>query len=198
MNDKLLLDYYLSLRDPEAGLWNLSPQSVYLELETRDFMRRNCEMFDGMEVCNIGIGAGDWDDYLGYLLHGKGNLTSIDIDQEICSLFTYRQAREKHPNSSKVCCENILESSLPDGYFDLVTIIGSTVNEIGNYNDTLENCFRLLKNGGYLIYMDFQKYNVAETFEDWVTERGHWIEKVEDYERFKNVQAYMYKVRKNG
>lgn len=54
MNDEKLLSYYLSLRDPEAGAWNLSPQNLYLEMMSRDFLKRNLELFDGIQICNIG------------------------------------------------------------------------------------------------------------------------------------------------
>ncbi|KHF37224.1 hypothetical protein CM49_00730 [Paenibacillus sp. P1XP2] len=42
MNDANLLQYYLNMREPEAYQWNLSAQSLYLELETRDFF---CKAF---------------------------------------------------------------------------------------------------------------------------------------------------------
>ena len=97
MNDEKLLSYHLSLRDPEAGAWNLSPQNLYLEMMSRDFLKRNLELFDGIQICNIGIGVGEWDDYLGYISKDFGRVTSVDIDQEICSIFEYRQKREGHP-----------------------------------------------------------------------------------------------------
>ncbi|WP_370636222.1 class I SAM-dependent methyltransferase [Cohnella sp. CFH 77786] len=89
-----------------------------------------------MSVCNIGIGTGDWDDFLGYELNGYGHLTSIDIDREICDLFQYRQLREGHNNPSEVVCCDFLSNSIDDKSFDLITIIGSTMNQIGNYGET--------------------------------------------------------------
>ena len=38
MSDQNLLNYYLNMRVPEAHQWNTSPRSLYLELETRDFL----------------------------------------------------------------------------------------------------------------------------------------------------------------
>lgn len=37
MDDQNLLNFYLHMREKEAYQWNLSPASLYLELETRDF-----------------------------------------------------------------------------------------------------------------------------------------------------------------
>lgn len=173
MNDEKLLSYYLSLRDPEAGAWNLSPQNLYLEMMSRDFLKRNLELFDGIQICNIGIGVGEWDDYLGYISKDFGRVTSVDIDQEICSIFEYRQKREGHPNPSRVVCEDILHTSLQPKSFHVVTIIGSTMHEIGNYPDTLEICFRLLKDNGFLFYMDLERFNAMDLFNNWVSAAGH-------------------------
>lgn len=43
MTDQKLLQFYLNMREPEAYRWNMSPKSLYLELETRDFLLRHFE-----------------------------------------------------------------------------------------------------------------------------------------------------------
>ncbi|MFD2117569.1 hypothetical protein ACFSTH_12890 [Paenibacillus yanchengensis] len=111
--DEKLFRYYLDLKSPEAGEWNSSPQCLYTEMVTRDYIRKSFAIFDGIKVCNVGIGAGDWDDYLGYWLKETGELTSIDIDSEICEMFEYRQQRERHPNPAKVICTNIFNFDEP-------------------------------------------------------------------------------------
>lgn len=120
---------------------------------TRDYVRKSFKPTEGIQVCNVGIGSGDWDDYLGYWLKGKGDLTSIDIDKEICEIFAYRQKREGHPNPSKVLCKSIFDSHLPKGKFDIVTLIGSAINEAGDFKRCLDSCFSLLKHGGHLMFM---------------------------------------------
>src|SRR5690625_3111445 len=145
IKDEKLFQYYLELRSPEAGEWNTSPQCIHTELVTRDYIRKSFEVTDGIRVCNVGIGTGDWDDYLGYWLKGNGSLTSIDIDEEICEIFRYRQEREGHPNPSKVVCKSIYDADLPSEKFDLVTTIGSTINEVGEFSKCLNACFKLLK-----------------------------------------------------
>lgn len=94
MDDKLF-NYYLELKSPEAGEWNSSPECIHTELITRDYVRREFTVTDGIKVCNVGIRTGDWDDYLGYWLKGKGDLTSIDINKDICEIFAYRFVKSK-------------------------------------------------------------------------------------------------------
>jgi hypothetical protein len=74
LNDQQLLEYYLNMREPEAYEWNSSPRSIYIEYITRDYISSNFDFFEGMKVCNVGIGVGEWDDYLGFLLKIKASL----------------------------------------------------------------------------------------------------------------------------
>lgn len=90
------------------------------------------DVFDEIQVCNIGIGTGDWDDYIGYWLKGRG------IDESICVIFEYRQQREQHPNPSKVLCKSIFDSDLPQEAFDIVPLIGSAINETGDFKKCLD------------------------------------------------------------
>lgn len=61
--EQLLLQYYLLLKTPipEGGAeWNLSPEYHYLfGFAVRDFLRRSCRLFQGIQVCNVGIGVGE-------------------------------------------------------------------------------------------------------------------------------------------
>ncbi|MFD1676247.1 methyltransferase domain-containing protein [Alicyclobacillus fodiniaquatilis] len=195
-NDKELLDFYLELRGPEAQPWNLSPESLYLEYVTRDYIKKHLKIFEGIQVCNVGIGVGEWDDYLGYLLVGKGELTSIDIDSEICGMFQYRQMREAHPNASKVLCMDILNSTIPSEQFDVVTIIGSTVRETGEYKKTLRACIDLVRTGGHLIYMDFLKNHSEEKFIDFIKETELILEDITIFDSHPSVSCFLSKTKK--
>lgn len=196
MNDQKLLDFYLSMREPEAYQWNISPRSLYLELETRDFFLRNFAMFDGMNAINIGIGVGEWDDYLGYMLNGLGRLTSIDIDQNICEVFSYRQRREGHPNCSNIICEDFLTCKLQRMDYDLVTMIGSALQEIGAYRKVFEKISDILKPNGYLMYMDFNKYNNKEKLQEMLHELSMELVEIEEYKRYSNIKFYCMKIRR--
>ncbi|WP_230486330.1 hypothetical protein [Paenibacillus polymyxa] len=48
----------------------------YLELK-RDYVKKTFDIIDEIQVCNVGIGTRDWDDYLGYWLKGRGGLPSL-------------------------------------------------------------------------------------------------------------------------
>lgn len=196
MNDQKLLDFYLSMREPEAYQWNNSPRSLYVEFNTRDFLARNFEVFDGMNAINIGIGVGEWDDYLGYFLNGSGQLTSIDIDQNICDIFRYRQRREGHPNSSNVICEDFLTSMLQRMDYDLVTMIGSALQEIGTYREVFHKISNMLKPSGHLMYMDFEKYHNKEKLLEILRDLNMEIERIEEYNRYSSISFYCMKIRR--
>ncbi|MBM7621104.1 SAM-dependent methyltransferase [Bacillus tianshenii] len=194
--DEKLFQYYLELKSPEAGVWNTSPQCIHTEMKTRDYIRKSFAITEGMQVCNVGIGTGDWDDYLGYWIKDKGNLTSIEIDKETCEIFAYRQAREGHPNPSKVICKSIFDPDLPEGNFDIVTLIGSAINEIGEFEKCLDSCFSLLKQSRYLMIMANLKYSPFEVIEEYIRKTDHLLEKHDIYDDFPEYPFYICKIKK--
>jgi ubiquinone/menaquinone biosynthesis C-methylase UbiE len=156
--DETLFDHYRALRAPDgAGEWNLSPECLFTEFCTRDAFKAYLQPFADIRVLNAGIGTGDWDDFLGYWAHPIGTVTSIDIVPEICGLFQYRQSREGHPNPSTVICQDITKAELPEKSFDIVTMIGSTLDETGRCEPALEGCFNVLKPNGRLFLMLFDR-----------------------------------------
>jgi SAM-dependent methyltransferase len=178
IDDHLLLEFYRARSGPDAR-WNLSPEAAFLDYRLRTWFQAYLPPRRKPRVCNIGIGAGEWDDFIGYALERvDGTLTSVDSDREICDLFEYRQGREEHPNPARViCCDALQSPSELEKRFDMVTIIGSTVREIGNYEGTLAACSELLKPGGVLFYSDFYEFHAPELFESVATEFGlHRIE----------------------
>ncbi|WP_145412741.1 methyltransferase domain-containing protein [Paenibacillus xylanexedens] len=197
MDDQNLLNFYLHMREKEAYQWNLSPASLYLELETRDFLTKYFNVFSGMKALNIGIGVGEWDDYIGYLLNGAGSLTSIDIDSDICDIFKYRQKKEGHPNASTVICEDFLACELPQTY-DLVTMIGSALQETGAYRKGLQKISEVLKPNAQFMYMDFDRYHKKEDLFELLTELKFELKHIEEYNRFSNVSFYCMKIQKEG
>lgn len=191
--DERLFELYLSFEGPEAGPWNRSPKSLYLEYWTRSFISERVQIHDGIEVCNVGIGAGGWDNFLCDWLTGTGKLTSIDIDSDICELFEYRQKREEHPNPSTVVCADIMENPFPPASFDVVTVIGSTVTESGEYDRCLAACFSMVRPSGLMMYMDFDD-TPSERFLQWIAMRGgEVVEYIED----ETAEAYIYLVRRS-
>jgi len=190
--DRRLFEWYLASEGPDAGPWNRSPRSLYIEHWTRSFIMGQIEPFPGIEVCNVGIGAGGWDNFLCDWLEGKGQLTSVDVDPGICELFEYRQKREGHPNPATVVCADILRDSLPAGSFDVVTVIGSTVAESKDYDGCLSSCWRLAREDGHMMYMDFPR-RPPEQFEAWAASHGAAIDVRTDDE---TAGAYAFWVRR--
>ena len=194
--DEKLWNYYLELKSPEVGEWNSSPQCIHTELVTRDYVRKAFSVTEGMRVCNVGIGTGDWDDYLGYWLKGRGSLTSIDIDMGICEIFEYRQRREGHPNPSEVLCKSIFDLDLPVEEFHIVTLIGSAINETEDFKRCLDSCFGLLKHGGYLLFMANLKRTPAEMLEQYIRDTNYRIEQKDLYEDFPEYPFYICRIKK--
>ena len=164
--DQRLFEFYLALGGAEAGPWNRSPRCLYIDHWTRNFIVEDAEPFLGIRVCNVGIGVGEWDNFLCDWLNGKGRLTSIDIDSDICRRFAYRQHREGHPNPTTLVCADILTDPLPAESFDLITTIGSTAAESGEYDRFLTACWRMVRTGGRMLFMDFFRHP-PERFVAW-------------------------------
>ncbi|WIV11529.1 hypothetical protein [Proteiniborus sp. MB09-C3] len=60
MDKDQLLKIYGSIYGPEAGPWNLSKESIYIEYLFRKFYEDNFRCIKNIKVCNVGIGAGEW------------------------------------------------------------------------------------------------------------------------------------------
>lgn len=145
----------------------------------------------------MGIGTGDWDDYLGYWLRGNGDLISIDNNRGICELFEYRQKREGHPNPSNVMCKSIFDPDLPKGKFDIVTIIGSAINETGDFHKCLNSCFNLLKTGRHMMFMANLRRSPVEMLEQYISSTNYFIEHMELFEAFPEYPFFICKIRKD-
>lgn len=182
--------------DPTAGHGIYHQKNLYFEYISRDFVSNQFELIDGMKVCNVGIGAGEWDDYLGYWLKDKGTLTSIDIDKEICEFFTLRQKIEQHSNPSNVICEDVMTTTAPKAYFNLVTIIGSAIQETGAYHRALSSCFDLVKENGYLMYMDFVNFHCPSDFEEYLKTTTHEVVDFQLFDKYPDIKFYVFKVKK--
>lgn len=145
-----LLRTYSQMYGPEAGPWNLSVENKYLEYRIADFFEKNFTITDNAKLCNIGIGAGEWDLYLSYKLR-NGTLTSIDKFELCCRQLEQRLKCEANPNDVTVICADALDLNL-EGQFDVVTMVGSTVRESGIGYALLEKAMGFVKEGGFLYY----------------------------------------------
>lgn len=125
---QLLLDHYLA-RGHEP--WNTSTEAAWLDYQLRDWIEPLIPARTPKRVCNVGIGVGLFDDWLGHMIGRRDRLISLDRDPEVCRVFALRQARERHPQPAVVVRGDLLDGALPDATFDLITLVGSSLDEIG-------------------------------------------------------------------
>lgn len=156
-----LLKTYSQMYAPEAGPWNLSVENKYLEYRFAQFFRDHFPVKEGAELCNIGIGAGSWDRYLSYQLRG-GTLVSIDIDPLCCRQLREGLDFEQNPNTVKVLCADVMTREFQNR-FDIVTMVGSTVNNSGLGPRILEQTMGFVKPGGRFFY---QCIDPADSMDD--------------------------------
>ena len=145
-----LLKTYSQMYGPEAGPWNLSAANKYLMYRFADFFEKNFQVGETDSICNIGIGAGEWDEYLSYKLK-KGSLTSIDRLEICCRQLEERLLWEGNPNEVNVIWADAMELSLV-GQFDIVTMVGSTAMESGTAAALLQKVMGFVKPGGAVYY----------------------------------------------
>ena len=150
-----LLKTYSQMYGPEAGPWNLSVENKYLMYRFADFFEKNFTVREGDCICNIGIGAGEWDEFLSYKLK-KGTLTSIDRLEICCRQLEERLFWEENPNEVKVVCGDAMELSF-DRQFEIVTMVGSTAMESGTDTALLEKAMGFVKNGGAIYYQSIDE-----------------------------------------
>ena len=152
---EFLLHTYAQMYDPEAGPWNLSVQNKYLEYKFADFFENNFLIEDKTDICNIGIGAGEWDIYLSYKLK-DGSLTCIDILEVCCRQLELRLLCEGNPNDVRIICADAMAVK-PDKKFDIVTLVGSSVMESEMGIAFVENAMSFVKEGGAMYYQSLDE-----------------------------------------
>ena len=156
--DEELLEHYVRCG---AEPWNLSLEAAWLDYEMRSFVLANLPARRPLAVCNVGIGVGLWDDWLGHVIGAP--ITSIDRDQDICRVFAYRQRREGHPFPSRVLCGDVRDGILEILKFDVITVVGSTLAESGDRGATQRALTAALAPGGQLLVAEVGQGAAADT-----------------------------------
>lgn len=101
-----------------------------------------------------------------------------------------------HPNPAKVLCRSVFDPGLPAEAFELVTLIGSTVDETGDFKRCLDACFHLLKPGGYLMFMASLRSCPPEKLEAYVRGAAHRLEELKVYDAFPEYPFFIAKIGK--
>jgi SAM-dependent methyltransferase len=169
VDDADLLRHYLERGGPDAR-WNLSAEAAYFDFRVRDFLERHGDRPAPIDVANLGIGLGLWDDFLGYWIGGTGRLVSIDIDPQVTALLRHRQAREGHPHPAEVVCADLLGDAVTAASFDLVTVVGSTPIETGDPARAIDAAFRLMRPGGQLLIAGLDELVPYGALQRWLDE----------------------------
>jgi 2-polyprenyl-3-methyl-5-hydroxy-6-metoxy-1,4-benzoquinol methylase len=145
-DDADLLAHYLERgREP----WNVSLEASWLDYELRAYVAARLPTKRPLRVCNVGIGVGLFDDWLGH--HLGAEITSVDRDAEVCRIFTLRQRREQHPHPARVICGDVRDGALAGQSFDVITVVGSTLDESGDRGATLRALQESLAPDGVLL-----------------------------------------------
>lgn len=150
-----LLQTYSQMYAPDAGPWNLSVENKYLEYRFRDFFEKHFDIPKNAQICNIGIGAGEWDIYLSYKL-SEGELTSVDMLEVCCLQLEERLICEGNPNKVTVICADAMTLDYKER-FDILTMVGSTVIESGDGMALLTKTSGFVKDGGAIYYQSLDE-----------------------------------------
>ncbi len=157
---EFLLKTYSQMYAPEAGPWNLSTENKYLEYRFRAFLENHVKIESNFHICNIGIGAGEWDTFLSYQVR-QGSLVSVDRLPICCRQLEKRLAFEQNPTKVTVLCADAMTLDFCNE-FDLVTIVGSTGIESKQSLALLGKAAEFVKNGGHLYYQSLDKNETCD------------------------------------
>jgi protein-L-isoaspartate O-methyltransferase len=118
-DDRELLEFYVA----RGHAAHAAPfDAAWLDGELRAFVRARLPARRPLAVCNIGIGDGTWDDWLGHTI--GATITSVDRDARACRMLALRQLREAHPHPARVMCGDVRDGILGRATFDVITAIG--------------------------------------------------------------------------
>ena len=107
----------------------------------------------GMRVLDAMCGSGQTTQYL---LEQGADVTGLDISNEVIETF---RSRWVDANAVK---RSLLDSGLPDNFFDCVVIVGGLHHIHPNVNRAVEEIHRVLKPGGHLCFMEPHSHSLPD------------------------------------
>ena len=141
------------------GITDSSPESLkrfddwYFDFYPYLFDHIPFERVKGLNVLEIGLGYGTVSQRLA---EAGANYTGLDIAQGPVFMVKQRLAQSLLPGQA--IQGSILEPQLPASSFDYLIAIGC-LHHTGNLKLAIEQCHRLLKPGGQLIFMVYNAYS---------------------------------------
>ena len=178
-----ILEYYSEFNNEECGKWNTSLKSKWYDYKITEYFEENFNLKGAKSICNIGIGPGHWDRYLSYHMNEDCRLISIDIDIDITETFRLCLENEQNNRNIEVINKDIFEYN-PKDKFDIVTMVGSTVQEIGYYNEIFKKATSLLNDSGELYYSCVNKKETKEQLIDALKDTGCIISSYHRLEKY--------------
>ena len=141
------------------GITDSSPESLkrfddwYFSFYPYLFTHIPFEQMKGKKVLDIGLGYGT---VAQRLAEAGADYTGLDIAQGPVSMANHRLAQ--CGLSGKAIQGSILDPQLPAATFDYVVAIGC-LHHTGNLQLAIDQCFKVLKPGGQLIFMVYYAYS---------------------------------------
>jgi SAM-dependent methyltransferase len=107
-------------------------------------------MFKGLELSGMNVldamcGSGQTTEHL---LERGANVTGLDLSNEVIDKFRARWT------DAKAIQRSLLDSGLPDSYFDCVVVVGGLHHIHPNVKRAMNEIHRVLKPGGYFCFME--------------------------------------------
>lgn len=112
-------------------------------------------------------------------MNDKCHLVSIDIDPNITETFRLCLENEQNKRKIEIINKDIFKYK-PTIKFEIITMIGSTVQEIGFYKEIFHKAVSMLSDNGELFYSCVTKEETKNQLIDAITDTGA---KGVDYQR---------------
>ena len=169
-----ILEYYSEFNNEECGKWNTSLKAKWYDYRITEYFEENFNLKNAKSICNIGIGPGHFDRYLSYHMNDECKLISIDIDSDITETFRLCLENEKNNRNIEIVNKDIFAYN-PKTKFDIITMIGSTVKEIGSYTETFKKVTSIINDYGELFYSCVSKDETKEQLMEALNNTGFVI-----------------------
>lgn len=178
-----ILKYYGEFYNEECGKWNTSLKSKWYDYKISEYFEENFNLIEAINICNIGIGPGHWDRYLSYHMNTSCKLVCVDIDYDITETFRLCLKNENNKRNVEIVNNDIFKYN-PIVKFDIVTMIGSTVQEIGFYKEIFEKAISILSDKGELFYSCVTKEETKEQLIDALAGTGGHVVDYQKLEKY--------------
>ena len=178
-----ILEYYSEFNNEECGKWNTSLKSKWYDYKITEYFEEHFNVKDAQIICNIGIGPGHWDRYLSYHMNDECKLVSVDIDQDITETFRLCLENEQNNRNIEIINKDIFKYT-PKEKYDIITMLGSTVEEIGYYNEIFKKAISLSSDNGKIFYSCVSKEETKEQLIDALKNTGYMVSNYQRLEKY--------------